>query len=152
MGSMFFHNILIFGSLVVAGSCGTQRQAEVADKPAGPSQLLGITYRKSGGLAGMNEWVTISSDGHVQVSGRYTGEGDGQLTAEQRRALVTTFTGWDALKEEYLPDRPAPDGMTLYVRYGAKGVTVVEPAEVPGQFRSAATAIESAARGIATKK
>jgi hypothetical protein len=150
MTKNILHNVVILACFALfASACATQRHTDTGPKsPAVPQPPAGVTYRKSGGLAGMNEWVTISSAGHLQVSGRLSGEGDADLTPDQRRDLAQAFAGWDALKDEYLPDRPAPDGLTLYVRYGTKGVTVVEPADVPPQFRAAVTAIESAARTV----
>lgn len=148
MSKNIFHNVILLGCFALVGSsCATPRQADVTTRPAAPP-LLAVTYRKSGGLAGLNEWVTVSPAGHLQLSGRLSGEADADLTPAQLRALATAFVGWDALRDEYLPDHPTPDAFTLYIRYGTKGVTVLEPAPLPPRFRAAVAALESTVRSV----
>src|SRR5690349_21222123 len=94
---------LIISILLFAVGCASHRPA-----PGAPP-LEEIYYRRTGGLMGTDDRVTIRPDGTFKTSGRMMGSRTGRLSEAQVEELIRLFGNWSALKRDYPPPPRSAD-------------------------------------------
>jgi hypothetical protein len=93
-----------------------------------------ILLTRQGGFSGGLLTVKITPAGRYQISYRdanNTHSSEGQLTKDQRKAIIAAFKGWEDLKPEYLPRNGTADDYTIALTYNGKTVTGSDAAELP---------------------
>ena len=77
-----------------------------------------IEFRRSGGIAGMNDVLTIDAQGHATLV-RRTGKYEFDLSADERNRLAGALrdTGWAAIPEDSMRKPLVPDEISYVVVY-----------------------------------
>ena len=138
--------LLLCSALLIGCHCGTSTPGQSAASPRmRTSHELPILYQRVGGFAGTDDRVVIWPDGLVDVTGKLMGEGTTRLSQDRFNHLVALFAGWEKLKDQYLASNVA-DGYTITISYGEKSIEANDLSpELPQQFRTVFTEIESIA-------
>jgi hypothetical protein len=139
----------LIGLLMVAGlaSCKGARPPEGERGPLQPFQA--VTYVRTGGLAGADDRITITTDGTITTSGRLIGSSSGKLSEFQLMQLARVFEGWTKLQAEYPAPQGARDAFQYAITFGDKTVAASDASSlVPEQFITARQKIEQLARNL----
>ena len=145
--------VLLLAFICWAGAgCGGNSQREVA-VPFDPQQEVrdfpGVTYRRTGGIAGAEERITIAQDGRIETTGRFVGKRQGQVSEFQVMQLVRLLEGWEKLRSEYPAPPGTADAFQHEIEYRGKRVTASEASpEMPEQFRRVRERLETLTRGL----
>ena len=113
-----------------------------------PSDAV-IAYHRTGGLAGTGDWIVISPDGQMKVSGRILGDYTVQLPEGTVGKLESRMQGWKKLKPNYPAERGVRDDFQIAIRYGGRTVVASDTArDVPAEFERARDMLEGLAHTL----
>lgn len=136
--------------LPVAASCGRKSSPEERtpfDPETARKAFAGVTYRRSGGLAGGQDTITVAPDGTLTTAGRLFGRRRGQLTDFQILQLVRLLEGWPKLAAEYPAPPGTADAFIVEIEHAGKKVTATDASPgVPESFRLVRDRLETLAQ------
>lgn len=101
-------------------------------------KMPAVDYRYSAPRDGIEQRLTITTLGEIQVASSQHGLATGKLTDEQIDLLRTVFQGWDRLPDTYPAE---PDGEIHVLSYGGKSVTGGSLSGAPLTFQAAVAAL-----------
>jgi hypothetical protein len=132
--------------------CGDGARQE-PDAPFDAQQAVadfaGVTYRRSGGIAGAEDRISIASDGSIETSGRFLGTRRGRISEFQIMQLVRLLEGWEKLREQYPAPSGTADAFEHEIEYRGKRVQASDASrEMPEQFRRVKDRLEGLTRGL----
>jgi hypothetical protein len=96
-----------------------------------------VRYEKSGGIAGIQTTLTITTGGGATVKGRIASATRRfKLTSTQLRGLRKALRDarFSTLRALYAPNVPIADGFTRGVRYAGRSVTVRDGGKPPARL------------------
>jgi hypothetical protein len=92
-----------------------------------------IEYRRTGGLAGVDDRITVTREGMLEVENRQGRRTTARLSSGDLKELESLLSGWRKLAGT--SRTPAsPDAFEYSLGYDGVTVTVVEFSDVPGPF------------------
>ena len=148
MGRRLFVLAIVSVAAAAASCAGQKRPAMDVSPPATqPADAL-IVYHRTGGVAGADDWITVTADGRMAVSGRLFADYETTLPAGSVAKLEKRFEGWAALDAAYPPPRGARDDFRVQIRYRDKTVTASGAAE---NYPPVLTRARLALEGLATR-
>jgi hypothetical protein len=94
-----------------------------------------IEFRRSGGIAGLNDALTIDAQGHATLV-RRTGKYEFDLSADERNRLASALrnAGWASIPEDSMRKPLVPDEISYVVVYQNHTVKTSDTA-MPDQLR-----------------
>jgi len=132
----------------LSACAGRGREEDSAIPATQPSDAV-IVYNRMGGLAGTADWIVISPDGQMKVSGRILGDYTVQLPEGTVAKLEARMQGWRKLKRDYPAEKGVRDDFRITIRYDGRTVTASDAArDVPPEFRRAADMLEGLAHKL----
>jgi hypothetical protein len=101
-----------------------------------------VDYRRSGGIAGFDDQLTVATSGECVLSRRGV-ESRFSLSGEALNGLkrVLEGSGFSRLNDEYRPSQPGADLFSYEVAFGGKTVKATDGA-VPDPLRSVIEALD----------
>jgi hypothetical protein len=137
--------VLLTGLVAVGGCDGKAKIPEVPFDPDQAAQKFsGITYRRTGGLAGSEDRIAIAPGGKIETSGRFLGKREGQASSFQLAQLDRLLEGWGKLQSEYPAPAGAADAFLTEVEFGGKKVTASDAnSQVPVEFKRVKDRLEA---------
>ena len=98
-----------------------------------------VRYDRSGGIAGIQETMTISTGGSVRVTGQRGASAatSYRLSAKNLRGIKRRLRDarFSTLRARYVSREPIADGITQSVNYARRSVTVGDGAKPPERLR-----------------
>jgi hypothetical protein len=148
-----FSAILMTCVLLSFNGCHEPGQAEFNQEQASAlGQFKPVTYRRSGGVAGLEDKISISSDGKLQSEGRLFGAMTAQVSEFQLMQLARQFEGWEKLQANYPAPPNVTDAFTTEIQYAGKLVTASDAAkDLPEQFRRVRERLETLTRDLRSR-
>lgn len=124
-----------------------------AQTPFDPQQVVarfaGVSYRRTGGIAGGEDRITIAPDGTIETSGRLLGQRRGQISEFQIMQLVRLLEGWESLRPAYPAPPGSADAFEHEIEYRGRTVRASDANhEMPEQFRRVKDRLEALAREL----
>jgi hypothetical protein len=117
--------VLLLGLSLALAACASTR----ASGPSTDSHLL-VTFRRTGGIAGVDDTLVIDNQGNGTATRRPSKTATVSLSPAERDQLRTMLdeAHFERLRSTYAPAAPVPDGYIYDLRYQGHAVEVHDPA------------------------
>ncbi|MBI3914928.1 MAG: hypothetical protein HY327_12175 [Chloroflexi bacterium] len=88
-----------------------------------------VEYRRTGGIAGFDDNLSIAASGKATIT-RRTGKFEFTLTRDEQSRLYAALekSDWSALKEDSRPAQLVPDALSYEIAYKGKRVRTADTA------------------------
>ena len=137
--------------IALIGGCASQERTRLREqRDSTVSGFRSVSYRRTGGILGTDDRLTIAVDGTVQTSGRIFPTGSAHLSEFQIMQLTRLFEGWETLQQDYPAPKGSADTFTIEIMYGDGKVTAADAAAgVPEIFTRVRRRLETMAQDLA---
>ena len=116
-------------ALLVLASCAASQPAVA---PTASPLASALEYRRTGGLAGVDDRITVTREGLLEVRKRQGGRATAQLSPGDLKELASLLSGWRKLPSR--GDLVSADVFIYSITYDGVTVTAVEFSRAPQAF------------------
>ncbi len=126
MRRSFLISLLLVGLLLSVAACAAPRPPSTS-APAG-SLSTPIVFTRTGGFAGFDDRVVVTSDGAYTVNRRGQAAISGQLTPAKQAALAAVLAASGLFEADHRFETPGADQFTYSITYNGHTVLAVDGA------------------------
>jgi len=120
---------LVLGVALAITACAAKPPPAPSASPAAV-----IEYRRTGGLAGIDDRITVSPEGLLEVRNRQGRRTSAQLSPGDLKELESLLSGWQKLAAGVPHEPVTPDAFEYSITHDGVTISTVEFSHAPEAF------------------